>query len=266
MSATQTREQYLGAYAEHIRREVFSPSGLEVQDSIRISVGFPSKGALSRKRRVIGQCWSPEVSEDGYANIFISPVLSDPIEVGATLVHELVHAAIGTDKEHGPTFKRAMGLVGLEGKPTATIAGVQLAATLAGIVGDIGPYPHGALKPHVKDKVQGTRLLKAECPSCGYCIRITRKWIDEVGLPTCPACDRILEHEEGGTGETLAALTPEPPLAPPTPSQPSPKPEPEYLMGHCSAHLRGCLTGFRRVRAYHGKLLCDHCWTHRKRL
>lgn len=31
---------------------------------------------------------------------------------------------------------------------------------------------------------QATRLLKLQCPACGYILRGTRKWID-VGLPTC---------------------------------------------------------------------------------
>jgi hypothetical protein len=29
------------------------------------------------------------------------------------------------------------------------------------------------------------RMLKASCPSCGYLIRLTKKWI-AVGLPDCP--------------------------------------------------------------------------------
>jgi hypothetical protein len=39
-------------------------------------------------------------------------------------------------------------------------------------------------------KVQTTRMKKAVC-DCGYTVRLTKKWMDEVGLPICP----------GGTSE-----------------------------------------------------------------
>jgi hypothetical protein len=29
--------------------------------------------------------------------------------------------------------------------------------------------------------------LKAECGDCGYTVRVTRKWVDDVGVPHCPA-------------------------------------------------------------------------------
>jgi hypothetical protein len=40
-------------------------------------------------------------------------------------------------------------------------------------------------------------MLKAECPECGYTIRLTKKWAD-VGLPTCPTDGGGLVLE-GGT-------------------------------------------------------------------
>ena len=39
--------------------------------------------------------------------------------------------------------------------------------------------------------------IKAECPECGYIIRVTQKWIDDAGLPTCP-CGEKFEVEEKG--------------------------------------------------------------------
>jgi hypothetical protein len=289
--STQTREAWLSAYAERIQLEVFTANGLSIYNPVRLSVGWPSKGALSRKRRVIGQCWSPEVSRDGYAEIFISPVLDDVVVVGATIVHELVHAAIGTDKEHSPAFKRAMGKVGLTGKPTATEASEGLAETLRDIVSGLGEYPHGALSPQVKEKVQGTRLIKAECLGCGYTIRITRKWIDEVGLPACPACGETLVEPSEDKGESVRlarilkdvdidlgledensdpAAKPESELTPLTPEPVAVSPKAEtvkvYTMSYCEGHFRGCLSGLRRTREYHGKALCDKCWPHRARM
>lgn len=40
----------------------------------------------------------------------------------------------------------------------------------------------------------GSRLLKCECPGCGYVVRTTKKWI-ETGVPTCP-CGKVMEHKE----------------------------------------------------------------------
>jgi hypothetical protein len=44
--------------------------------------------------------------------------------------------------------------------------------------------------PHVKlndsaIKKQTTRMLKVECPACGCIARMTAKWLEEVGPPTC---------------------------------------------------------------------------------
>jgi hypothetical protein len=43
----------------------------------------------------------------------------------------------------------------------------------------------------VKGKKPGSRLLKCECPDCGYTIRTTQKWLD-TGLPVC-ACGTEME-------------------------------------------------------------------------
>lgn len=37
----------------------------------------------------------------------------------------------------------------------------------------------------MKKKKQTTRLIKVECPACGYIIRVTRSWL-LVGVPYCP--------------------------------------------------------------------------------
>src|SRR3989441_1526720 len=89
-------------------------------------------------------------------------------------------------------------------------------------------YPHGAitgrgeilvpptepgdkpiiLRPDDRPKKQSTRLLKAECPECGYTIRLTKGWAD-LGLPTCPTDGAALALEgssEGAEGAGLHAL------------------------------------------------------------
>jgi hypothetical protein len=37
--------------------------------------------------------------------------------------------------------------------------------------------------------------LDAPGPACGYQVRLTRKWIDEVGAPICPRCQVAMQVE-----------------------------------------------------------------------
>jgi hypothetical protein len=105
-----------------------------------------------------------------------------------TLVHELVHAVVGVEAKHGAKFWRPAKALGLVGKPTATEASEELIEKLRRFEKELGPYPHVALDPKKLDrKKQTTRMIKCECAGCGYVVRTSRKWIDEVGAPLCPA-------------------------------------------------------------------------------
>lgn len=46
------------------------------------------------------------MDKDGINQIFISPVLDDPMVVLSTLAHELVHAIDDCKHSHGPVFKK----------------------------------------------------------------------------------------------------------------------------------------------------------------
>ncbi|MDQ6920240.1 MAG: hypothetical protein M3256_12390 [Actinomycetota bacterium] len=48
-------------------------------------------------------------------------------------------------------------------------------------------------------------MLKAECPECGYTIRLTKKWAD-VGLPSCPTDGGALALDSGVEGAEGAGL------------------------------------------------------------
>jgi hypothetical protein len=75
---------------------------------------------------------------------------------------------------------------------TATVAGPVLDGRLLTISDKLGRYPHAAINPGSKSKLkQSTRMIKLECPDCGYTVRTTRKWIDQ-GMPTCP-CETPME-------------------------------------------------------------------------
>lgn len=190
------REAWLNELAEGLR-PLFLAAGIPLKEKFHVSVGFPSTRATSTKKRRIGECWSHEASTDGHGQIFISPLLDTGMEAAAVLVHELVHDAIGCEKKHGPTFKRAMLGIGLTGKPTATHAGEALTLQLQELLSKLPAYPHaGITLKALNAKKQTTRGRKAVCPVCGYTVRVTRKWID-AGLPYCGVltCDKAQFEE-----------------------------------------------------------------------
>ena len=205
----ETREQWLNAVAAR-----FAPEFKKLRSPLppfRVSLGFTSAGMRSV---AIGECWTDTAVADGYHEIYIVPTIDDSSRIADILAHELCHVAAGIAAGHGAKFKRlALGL-GLEGKMTATRGGEQFKKLFAPILTELGPIPHGRITgggvstgpggPRTKmpkpgggggilrsgPKKQGTRLLKAECPDCGYTVRVTRKWLS-IAIPKCPIhnCD-----------------------------------------------------------------------------
>lgn len=190
--ATQhdTREAWLQAATDALR-PAFDAINAPLPDTIRVSCGFPGGGS-ARKR--IGECWATSSAADKINNVFISPVLAEPVNddgdgVLATLAHELVHVADDCKSGHKGAFRRIAVALGLGGRMTATHAGEELAETLRGIAEELGPYPHAAVNLGLQVKKQTTRMRKVECDKTGYIARLTRKWLDEYGAPYCPCCD-----------------------------------------------------------------------------
>jgi len=187
-----TREQYLVQAASELHVITHHPE-------VKVSVGFPKGSRGKSTAHAIGQC-AKGVEKDGVHHIFISPVLDEattPTGVLATLVHELVHASVGLEAGHKTPFKRLAEKCGLEGKMTATEAGEGLLVRLNDLSKELGPYPHRALTLGLGlgIKKQGTRMLKASCPKCGYTVRLAKKWADET-LPTCSLCRVKFEMED----------------------------------------------------------------------
>jgi hypothetical protein len=180
---TVTREAWLNQALEKLRPWFEDRAGVAIPQDARVSVGFPGGGS-ARKR--IGECWARSQSKDKVNEIFISPVLSDPIRMLDVLVHEAVHAVDDCQSGHKEAFKRTALAVGLEGKMTATHAGDKLKAELERIIKILPPLTHGALDLSTRKK-QPTRLVKLECDGCGMIIRTTAKWIEQTGNPDC-AC------------------------------------------------------------------------------
>lgn len=182
----KTREQWLLAGLELVKPE-FTRIGQKVPKRIRVSCGFPSKNPLGNKKRRIGECWADKASKGKFFEIFISPTLDKPFDVLDTLVHEVVHAVVGLECGHKGEFRKVAKAVGLTGKMSQASAGPELKERLYALLNELGDYPHDELSKMTNGRKKDTcRLLKAECPGCGYVIRVTRKWMEKAGLPTCP--------------------------------------------------------------------------------
>ena len=186
------REQWLGELTD-LLRPMFEDVGFPLPEKIRASCGFPSKGALAKKAKRVGEAWSSEMSEDQHFETFVTPMIADALEVAAIQVHELCHCAVGLTCKHRKPFTIAARAIGLEGRMTATEAGEELTIKLEELIEEIGPYPHAKLVYSSSPKKQTTRMVLVRCPKleCGYQVRTTKKWI-EIGVPTCPCGEKMV--------------------------------------------------------------------------
>jgi hypothetical protein len=182
-----SREAWLRRATDGLR-PVFAAAGQELPPTIRFAIAFLSSGR--RPSRRVGECWPSAASADGHHEIFVRLDREEPVEILGILVHELVHAALPEGAGHGPLFRRAALAVGLTGPMRSTEVSAELRLRLERLAARLGPVPHRRLdvgiRPADGPKKQGTRLLKAQC-RCGYTVRVTAKWVDEVGPPWCPA-------------------------------------------------------------------------------
>jgi hypothetical protein len=117
--------------------------------------------------------------------LFISPILDEPVQVLDTLFHELVHAIDDCIHHHGPEFKKIATDVGLQGPMREASAGPWLKEHLIGIAKQLGKYPHSKINlAHSSSKKTGPRP-RAKCKKCGYEVTPLKKWL-HMGPPLCP--------------------------------------------------------------------------------
>ena len=190
---TSTREAWLDSGTARLRGLIES-HGASVPP-VRVSVGWPSRLALSRRKRRVGECWPRETAGEDHAHVFVSPALVAPVDVLATLLHELCHAALPKGTGHRAPFKQLATACGLTGRMTATEPGTELAADLAALAAELGPYAHHGLDGR-RDAKQSTRLRLWEC-RCEppVKVRVARDEFDA----TCNACGKLFTRK----GETV---------------------------------------------------------------
>lgn len=186
-----TREAWLLSAVDKLRT-LAAQGGAIVPRNIAVSVGFSGTGRIKSVR---GSCYKTSVCEEKKNNnIFISPILKDPIDVLRTLLHELIHASDDNESGHKGHFAKVAKALGFVNKMSSFEAGDDLRAILADIAAELGEYPHLALSVEdLQGTKQSTRLLKAQCPECnGMPIRVTKKYAD-----TLPYCGEGCEDDNG---------------------------------------------------------------------
>ena len=199
------RETWLENITDRFLIDHFKAGGydlLEIRDRLKFSCSFIKGLRGSKNGKAIGVHYHPLASEKGYHEIMIEPSISDSSRAVDILIHEICHALTLGDG-HGKLFKRCAISAGLTGKMTATIASDQLKIKINEWVQAMGEYPHAKLTLNDNRRKQSTRLIKVEC-SCGYNARMSRKWINELGAPICPACEIQMTakgEEDEGEGE-----------------------------------------------------------------
>lgn len=184
-----TREAWLQRSGDMLRERQFLPNGFTIP-KFHVSIGFTSTG---RNGKSIGECWNAKASTDKVAHIHLKCNHEDSNRFLDILAHEMIHV-LYPDDGHGKLFGRCARKIGLEGKLTATVAGVDLKTMLGVIVEELGDIPHAALDFRKSGKKkQSTRMVKCECGHCGYVVRTARKWISESGAPYCPCSHSRME-------------------------------------------------------------------------
>lgn len=186
----ETREEWLQRAVE-IYRPWFPPLGRPLPERVRVSIGFTSGGLRSNAR---AECWGTAASSDGTNEIFISPKQDDPLQILATLLHELIHAADDCRSGHRGEFMRLAKRLGFSASFTDSAnREPRLTETLAQVLEVLGPMPHSSLVAMVAESVSRKkkrkgRMLKlvAVGCECRYQARTTRKWLNDQGHPLCP--------------------------------------------------------------------------------
>lgn len=190
------REQWLTEMARRIE-PLFD--GFKIGE-YRVTCGWPHKFAIASKHLRVGECHYPrkrsgdDTVEAGVHEIFISPLRDDSLEVAGILTHELTHVVAGFGAGHGKDFTKIGKHVGLtHGKPTSLMPGEALNDRLRGYVETMGGYPHKAIVPTLRRKEKNYKEVPLVCGNCSCVVRMSRKWLEEAGLPTCCCGTEFIE-------------------------------------------------------------------------
>lgn len=183
----------LGAAIEHFKLNVPLSS---------ITLTIQSKG----RKNALGWFWAQRWAEGAFHEINLSAEHLNEHNMGETLIHELAHAenfhngikdCDKTGRRHNKKFKSQAEALGLSVEKSGSLGWAYTKLTpvsekfLADIKFNRDLFKLFRAGAESKEGKAGTRMLKVECPDCGYTCRTTAKWL-AVGVPTC-ACGTPME-------------------------------------------------------------------------
>jgi hypothetical protein len=170
-----------------------------------ILVTIQSKG----RKKAVGWFWEGrwnQKNKQGKAlhEINMSAEHLRDYHMGELLLHELAHAENDhqgikdcAGRRHNKKFKVMAERLGLKVEKSKSLGfahtdlDAPATAFLDGIKFDRSIFELCRLGADAKGTPPGSRLLKCECPGCGYVVRTTAKWL-AVGTPVCP-CGETME-------------------------------------------------------------------------
>lgn len=182
--AIQNRESWLEAAIIALDKKFFNANGYDLPEKLQVSCGFPRASS----GKAIGQCWNPSSSTNKTTHMFICPSIAEPIQVLAILLHEMIHAAVGTEAGHRGPFRKLVKEFGLAGKMTATFVeeGGELWDTLCVMRDRLGVYPHAAMIKQRKAAIGTGWIRMRSVTEATYTLTISAKSLDEYGNPVDP--------------------------------------------------------------------------------
>ena len=91
--------------AVKLLKPVFRNAGYEIPP-VYVSVGFSTDGYRpGGKKNTIAVCHARSMTVEGINEIYISPLIVEPVDVIGILTHELIHALDDCANGHGPVFQ-----------------------------------------------------------------------------------------------------------------------------------------------------------------
>lgn len=193
MRKLPTREQWLTAALPGLKALLSKHWKDKINTKpIRVACGWCKSGRDS----VIGECWPSTASAGELTEMFISPVLDEPVKVLDVLLHELIHAVVGNKEGHRGKFKTLAVAVGLKGKMTATFAetGTPLHDALKALAARLGAYPHSKLQRTGRAKRSWNKRIMYVSKTFGmaYRTKIQEAMVAQYGAPRDPNGDEMV--------------------------------------------------------------------------
>jgi len=162
----------------------------------------PAKACVSvsvtTRKKAIGEWHRNYKGPDGTSFIAIHPrIFTDPIEVLATELHEMIHATTPKEaKPHGKPFQILAKAVGLEPPWTATSPGKVLRGKLEKLAQVLGKLPPASWQ---SDNILVPLPVFEIACSCPRAIEVTEEFLKE-GNVRCLKCKKLFRRKKPAQG------------------------------------------------------------------